>query len=349
MGQGYYTERQMLEQEETALNHVRENLLSGYERRIDETDMSSAEETTLSGTVLKDAVDLFSKDFAKLSAEYKAILYPKKERKKRVKKTAVWEDPIAEYKAILYPQKERKKRVKKTAVWEDPIAELKNAYTEIESLYLYQSHQRGKCKQLFKQLLLTIDQANAPPPPEQLGILGRLNWKYIEKMLVVEDDTICALLPFLLTAYVYNFRKNRFISRGSTVVEGAFNQEKIETIKKSEMKKRLIRLSTYFGFRDYGVRFDKYRNGPLEFPSLRNEIILDLVFDTWCAIFSGYRDKKILALENVQPRIDFKLSYELYLYYKNTDLYKKYLDRGGLTQEEILSEAIERYNSRIHI
>ena len=221
--------------------------------------------------------------------------------------------------------------------------------TEIESLYLYQSHQRGKCKQLFKQLLLTIDQANAPPPPEQLGILGRLNWKYIEKMLVVEDDTICALLPFLLTAYVYNFRKNRFISRGSTVVEGAFNQEKIETIKKSEMKKRLIRLSTYFGFRDYGVRFDKYRNGPLEFPSLRNEIILDLVFDTWCAIFSGYRDKKILALENVQPRIDFKLSYELYLYYKNTDLYKKYLDRGGLTQEEILSEAIERYNSRIHI
>lgn len=64
MGQGYYTERQMLEQEETALNHVRENLLSGYERRIDETDMSSAEETTLSGTVLKDAVDLFSKDFA---------------------------------------------------------------------------------------------------------------------------------------------------------------------------------------------------------------------------------------------------------------------------------------------
>ena len=322
MGQGYYTERQMLEQEETALNHVRENLLSGYERRIDETDMSSAEETTLSGTVLKDAVDLFSKDFAKLSAEYKAILYPKKERKKRVKKTAVWEDPIAE---------------------------LKNAYTEIESLYLYQSHQRGKCKQLFKQLLLTIDQANAPPPPEQLGILGRLNWKYIEKMLVVEDDTICALLPFLLTAYVYNFRKNRFISRGSTVVEGAFNQEKIETIKKSEMKKRLIRLSTYFGFRDYGVRFDKYRNGPLEFPSLRNEIILDLVFDTWCAIFSGYSDKKILALENVQPRIDFKLSYELYLYYKNTDLYKKYLDRGGLTQEEILSEAIERYNSRIHI
>ena len=322
MGQGYYTERQMLEQEETALNHVRENLLSGYERRIDETYMSSAEETTLSGTVLKDAVDLFSKDFAKLSAEYKAILYPKKERKKRVKKTAVWEDPIAE---------------------------LKNAYTEIESLYLYQSHQRGKCKQLFKQLLLTIDQANAPPPPEQLGILGRLNWKYIEKMLVVEDDTICALLPFLLTAYVYNFRKNRFISRGSTVVEGAFNQEKIETIKKSEMKKRLIRLSTYFGFRDYGVRFDKYRNGPLEFPSLRNEIILDLVFDTWCAIFSGYRDKKILALENVQPRIDFKLSYELYLYYKNTDLYKKYLDRGGLTQEEILSEAIERYNSRIHI
>ena len=326
MDQGNCTERQMLEQEETALNHIRENLLSGYERRVAEKDMSTAEEATLSGTVLKVAIALFSKDFAQLSAEYRAILYPPKERKKRVKKL-----------------------VKKTASWEDPISELKKAYAEVENFYLYQTRQREECRKLFKQLLSTIDKVKNPPNTKELQILGRLNWIYIDKMLALEDEIICALLPFLLTAYVYNFRKNRFISRGSTSIEGAFNKEKIEIIKKSEMRKRLIRLSTCFGFRDYKIQFDKYKNGALEFPSLRNEMILDLVFDTWCTIFSGNRGKKIPALENVQPRIDFKLSYELYLYHKNIDLYKKYLDRGGLTQEEILSEAIERYNSRIHI
>lgn len=312
MGQPNDAGSQMLQTEKIAMKCIQEHLLSGYEARINGNALSAARQGE---EVLLSVAARFSAHFETLNAECASRLWPKKERRKR--KT-------------------------QTIAWGDPIQELKDAFLKVETQYLLHSRSHEECSRLFRQLLSLIETASSSPNPEEFCILGRLNWKYIEKMLPVQEPAVCALLPYLLTAYAYHFRKNRLMSRGSTSVEGAFSQDEVEIVKKSQIRNQLKTLSTLFGFCDYGIKFQECKRGSIDRASLKNELVLDYVFYTWCVIFCSYeRDHPKSGLS----AINYSLSYALYLYYKGDEQYKDYLENPRMYERKILSHAYDVYYS----
>lgn len=243
---------------------------------------------------------------------------------------------------------------------EDPIQDFKKAFIIVEDLYLINSGHHKSCKDLFEKLIAEIEASTVPEipqEPEKASVLGRVHYRYIEKMLDISDDTICALLPFLLTAYTYNFRYNRFMNRGSEIVEGAFSDELVDTAIKARIKGNLKALATRFFFPQEGAKFpgsssrlkyidaESMRPTPMEYvaieprtyPSLKFREVLDSVFAIWCYIFCLYiGDNDSEIHKKVSEKVDIVLCTKLYLYYTDNPLYQHLNSNGfpGLKQIE---------------
>lgn len=200
--------------------------------------------------------------------------------------------------------KARNIRLGSDLYWYDPIEELKASFEEIEAMYLYNNSHHPRCKQLFSKLTDEIMAAIYTVKKDDVPyILGRVHFNHIDKMLNLADKQIVALLPFLLTAYVYNFRQNKFMSVGTVAVERAFTidgilEENITSKNDNDTRAQLKQLSTRFGFEKSTINFSDVKTEekepsastiideedtsasvfwPSKYPSLQNKTMMDLV------------------------------------------------------------------------
>lgn len=181
--------------------------------------------------------------------------------------------------------------------WHDPIEELKATFEEIEAIYLYNNSHHPRCKQLFSQLtdeimaaIYTVKKDDAP------CILGRVHFNHIDKMLNLADKQIIALLPFLLTAYVYNFRQNKFMSIGTVAVERAFTidgilEENITSKKDNDTREQLKKLSTRFGLEKSTIIFSDVK-------VKENQPFISAIIDEKDARASVFRPSKHPSLQD---------------------------------------------------
>lgn len=247
-----------------------------------------------------------------------------------------------------------------SSVWDDdPIQDFKKVFAVIEDRYLIKSGHHKSCTDLFQKLIAEIEASTVPEipqEPEKTSVLGRVHYRYIEKMLDISNDTICALLPFLLTAYTYNFRCNRFMNRGTTLVEGAFSDNDVDIIRKRKIEEELRILAAQFFFPKEGTKFphsssrskckdsESERPEPLnyppieprEYPSLKFREVLDTVFAIWCYIlclYIGDNDSEIH--KKVSKRVDIVLCTKLYLYYTDNLLYQHLNSNGFPSLKQI--------------
>lgn len=271
---------------------------------------------------------------------------------------------------------------------EDLIDDFKKYFSMIETQHLRCSPLHSRCMELFQQLIETIETAispisptssNSPNSPDnsdtdslnnskKISILGRTNFRYISKMLDINDNTICSLLPFLLTAYVYTFRNNRFMNRGDTSVEGAFSDEDVETIRVSETKKKLEVLSKCFGLFDCQIKFPASKGRPIKhsdskseldnqfscddikysskYPYLEHREVLDSVFAIWCGIVCGICEcEASQAYPAFYKKVDLVLCVKLYLYYMDNARYQKLMSEGFPSETRICEYILLRYAS----
>ena len=263
---------------------------------------------------------------------------------------------------------------------EDLIDDFKKYFSMIETQYLKHPQLRAQCKKLFQQLIETIETAispisptssnspNSPNSPDnsdtdspnnskKISILGRTNFRYISKMLDINNNTICSLLPFLLTAYVYTFRNNRFMNRGDTSVEGAFSDEEVETVRISHTKGQLKELSRCFGLFDCQIKFPASKGRPIKpsdskselenrfsydikysskYPYLGHREVLDSVFAIWCGIVCGICEcEASQAYPAFYKKVDLVLCVKLYLYYMDNARYQKLMSEGFPSETKI--------------
>lgn len=145
---------------------------------------------------------------------------------------------------------------------------------------------------------------------------------YIEYMLDLQNDHICRLLPYLLTAYVYNYKKNSFIRHGTTGPDLAFgsepsNSEGTDNIPR--VKKQLQLLSKRFFLPDKPLSWIEDMPGnddtrlwdPNQSPAPWASLpLLWRVFVAWCGAL--LRDETSFIDEAVCAKIDFELCLELF-------------------------------------
>lgn len=247
---------------------------------------------------------------------------------------------------------------------EDPIQDFKKAFAIVEDIYLINSGHHKSCKDLFEKLIAEIEASTVPKipqEPEKASVLGRVHYRYIEKMLDISNDTICALLPFLLTAYTYNFRCNRFMNRGSTMVEGAFSDEGVDTIYKKKIEENLTKLAAQFFFPQERAKFPssssrlKYIDAesmkpipmayvaiePRAYPSLEFREVLDSVFAIWCYILCLYKENNVSEIhKKVSEKADIVLCTKLYLCYTDNLLYQ-HLNLNGFPSLKQIEDFIK--------
>ena len=161
------------------------------------------------------------------------------------------------------------------------------------------------------------------------GVENIPHFQYISSMLNLNDTNICALLPYLLTAYICNAPSNQLLMRGDTARMGIFHSEDeyagtgIQP-NPSKCKKSIELLSKTFSLENHKVRYPrqgetcylKDRENPYH-----NAFFSDAVFMAWCVVVlrndvCSFEDGEII--KKVVSQIDLKSSHLLYLYHTNS-------------------------------
>ena len=254
------------------------------------------------------------------------------------------------YDGIFIHPKKRRVRYSKTKSGETKeeiyfttcIETLKKAFIEVDNTYLKYSRHREECNVLYSKLIAEIDAAIFETPKGTPHVLGTARLDYLDEMLDLQDEDVVRLLPFLLTAYIYNFRKNVFIQRKSPAADEYASIYDAEKQDEKRIRKNLDSLSTHFGFANKDVKFpsteanraeiaksteltekakaaglEKYPVAflPNKFPSLNDRPILDLVFAVWCTIVCGIGEYEQAIPSCISQAIDIELCYKLYILY----------------------------------
>lgn len=142
---------------------------------------------------------------------------------------------------------------------------------------------------------------------------------YLEQMLDLRNPHICALLPYLLTAYVYNDTTNQFIHNGTTGPSLAFGSDSLSSSEATRIRQQLERLSHRFVFPDAPLSWKEnmpdddeprvwYPNQTLG--PRHNLPLLWRVFVVWCGALPHHKTSFIG--EEVCAKIDFELCLNLF-------------------------------------
>lgn len=217
--------------------------------------------------------------------------------------------------------------------WIDPLEELKRAYSDVEKLYLRGSTEHKKISSDFKVLYKNIKQVSQLPRVE---MFPRLSLSDILEMLDLRNEDVQATLPYLLTSYVYNFRKERLFYQGTKLRESVFNGTDVTASDAPEIRNRIKQLARIFSLSGNiydlvcfqsnrpsvtiypldkaGHRLSKVKLGK---QYVKFESVLRDVFREWCAIIPKCAEQvkfteleQNLDLSTCQYLLDYYISQE---------------------------------------
>lgn len=226
------------------------------------------------------------------------------------------------------------------AIWITPIQRLEEAYTNLIFAYNFTSDQERRLEELFDQFRKTAQKyVESLEKGRKLKgtTLGRIDFKYLSHMLDIERTEVQELLPYLLTAYTFNFVENRFFNRGGRLIPMIYpdNVESAELMVTStdaaKMRPSIKTLSKVFSLEKckqalllldkselseserpepFFAIFDKIYVKP---PYIRYKPVLDRAFDIWCGVIYEYAP--LAEINGFPSNIDWESCKALYSFY----------------------------------
>lgn len=209
--------------------------------------------------------------------------------------------------------------------WYDSIDQLKACYYQVEEDFLRKSPQHQNCNKLFSELCRKIEEAKKVEKPTRKIEFGRYDFDCLEKVINLQNQYIRELLPYLLTAYTFNFWRSRFFYRGSKLLDQVFNASDIEAIDAPKIRGRIDKFSKIFGLNLYidGLISKSDDDRPSldipisvdmkETPHIRYRALLNGVFSQWCTIVTDWANK--LEIDELAQNINIAKCEALYRYY----------------------------------
>ena len=215
------------------------------------------------------------------------------------------------------------KVVNVTVEWEDDIDEFVRHYQSLADLYLKYTKRRKDVDPQFESVItnLRIEKAKkAKRKGSDISLLEGISFSNIEKMLNLKDKTVCALLPYLLTAYIANYAKCHLLYSNSSFPERAFGDHPISSSEAPITRKQIKSFAEIFSFRDSKgpIICDPTGRPKAAFylinnPRIRNEAVLWKKNKKWCEII--VREAKRNRTYRLQENLNIEGSRKLLEHY----------------------------------
>ncbi|MDE6431932.1 MAG: hypothetical protein K2L13_00885 [Opitutales bacterium] len=216
--------------------------------------------------------------------------------------------------------------------WATQLDEFRRAYSDIENHYLRGLPTRKIITNRFNDLCRDIENECSTSEPQK--VLPRLSLAYIPEMIDFRSTDVQALLPYLLTAYVHNFRKEHLFYRDTKKLHQLFDNAQVTALMAPDYRNRIEQLGKIFSLADNMddfVPIQTNRPSPNIYPVdecgwrlsktklgtqyVRFESVLWDVFEEWCRIIprcakqTGFTDiEKNLNIPTCQYLVDYYIS-----------------------------------------
>ena len=232
--------------------------------------------------------------------------------------------------------------------WLDPMEEFEDVYYNLKAAYCISNDQSLKLDEQFNRLCKKLERKrNDIRKPFHYSVLGEIDFTYLPYMLNLQDEKICALLPYLLTAYTFNFWASRFFSRGKLIPlisctesevqevmlqnfgSTGFDIDSADVAKKRYALKDLARVFSLENCEKTLIIPPKTNNEdrPVPFPMLFEtyepkssyviyNIVLDCVFELWSDTI--LECASLAEIGGFPSNIDFKSCEKLYFDYTDS-------------------------------
>lgn len=229
--------------------------------------------------------------------------------------------------------------------WTAPMYSCMVAFAEVMQESNITLVQKENIIRLFTELrtkLEKYEERNARQNELRGSILGSTNFIYLPYLLNLQEESIRGLLPYLLTAYTFNYWNNRFFSGKTKLVPIICSTplskeyELLDPSEAAKLRPNIKNLVKIFSLKDskgkfvkfpdtkndsclapLGSLFDGMEAKDIESPYIRYKKILDVVFDVWCKVVEECAP--LAEIEGFPSNIDFKGCKELYFRYTNPD------------------------------
>lgn len=173
-----------------------------------------------------------------------------------------------------------------------------------------------------KPLITKLDISGTSNPCDTL--LGDFKADYLADMLDISNPSICALLPYLLSAYVYNYKTNSLIRRGNhNKIVFEFEPNSLDSSDAPRIRKQLHTLSNRFKFPSKMPSWKESYLSSVDEPKAwditeasrpwESQILIWHIFFAWSGIFLTSTNQFIQS--TVRPQIDFEASLALFSHY----------------------------------
>lgn len=220
-------------------------------------------------------------------------------------------------------------KISNYVVWYDSVDQLKECYRQVEEEFLQRTTQRQECNKLFRKLCQQIEIARKTERPKRKVNLGRQNFEWLAKVINLQDQRVRELLPYLLTAYTFNFWKCRFLYKEKKLLWQIFDATDINTMDAPKIRKRIHEFSKIFSL---ALNIDELISSedddrpsvcmPIseemkETPHIKYRFLLDIIFSEWCTIVTQQANE--LAIYELSHDIDIAKCNLLYYHYTRRD------------------------------
>lgn len=202
--------------------------------------------------------------------------------------------------------------------WVSDIDLFEESYNKLEEFYLSHTKRRKECRDLFNELLrsLKVAEENRISEVEECTrLLEKIKLEHLEEIFDLKDIKICKLLPYLLTAYCFNYERDKISSNFLTKVF----EESADCYQAIQIKQQIERFVQSLSLRVHSkeISYPVYERPSVYFdlsasPYIMNAGVLKSVFNQWCRIIPQcahtarlYRLEKELDLQSCHLLFDY--------------------------------------------
>lgn len=206
------------------------------------------------------------------------------------------------------------------------FADLDKAFFAIRNWVCLDSKSSEKCNELYLKLRIRLEKElfHMRPIPKVKFNIRENTFTYLPDILDLENQDICGLLPYLMTAYCCNCGDNRFLYEGKTLLKQTFEVGNIEPIDAPKLRERIPKFCQIFSLSQakldsaFNVDYDRprrkvglsafYNPG---FPlSPKKREVVDYIFDYWSEKIPQFASES-----KIDIKIDTNLCEGLFYYY----------------------------------
>lgn len=254
--------------------------------------------------------------------------------------------------------REKDKSIPEPAIhWKTSLECFDTAYQTVRDEFLVGSGYEKECNELYRELMKKLRMVQETAFERKIKYKD-LHLELLEKALNLQDPNICELLPYLITAYIFNSQHSHFFYRyeardhehDDDINMGRFwrifSDCEIEAIDAVKIRELVNSVAKLFIFDDRSEKqllkmtLDSDKNSDTSCKSNENirpvlfeedlipqmkgatyikyDVLLNIIFLRWCSILRQYSED--FKKLNLSNQIDFEKSIDLYNFRMKQDV-----------------------------